>query len=352
MALTVRIQKRYRGFQLDVDFSAQSGEALALLGASGCGKSVTLKCIAGIHRPDSGRIELDGRVLFDREAGVDLPPQKRRIGFLFQNYALFPNMTVEQNIAVCLRHLEKGKRSQRVRELLSMLRLEEAARLHPRQISGGQQQRTALARILAAEPQALLLDEPFSALDSYLKQQLEGELREVLDRFPGPVLWVSHDRGEVYRNCRWVCVLERGKSAPREEMKSLMADPVTVSAARLSGCQNYVSARPGPGPGLVDIPDWGLTLRASSPWREGAATLGIRAGRVHPAEPGEENAFPCRVVRVTEDVASIQAALRLEGADETAPLLRMELPKDVWAALPDQDRFLAALRPEDLMVLE
>lgn len=351
MTLTARIRKRYGDFRLDVDFSASGGEALALLGASGCGKSVTLKCIAGIDRPDSGRIELDGRVLFDREAEIDLPPQQRRIGFLFQQYALFPNMTVEQNIAVCLRHLDKAGRLARTRELLSMLRLEGLARLYPRQLSGGQQQRTALARILAAKPQAILLDEPFSALDSFLKWQLEEELRDTLSAFPGPVLWVSHDRGEVYRNCRRVCVLDAGKSSPVMDMAELITNPGTVSAARLSGCQNDVPVRPGPAPGLVDIPDWGITLRTGAPWREGITALGVRAGSVHPAEAGEANAFPCQVVRATEDVSAMQVILHPEQA-EAASFLRMELSKEVWAALPDQTRFLAAVRPEDLMLLE
>ena len=347
MALTVQIQKRYGDFCLDVDFTAEG--SLALLGASGCGKSATLKCAAGIDRPDRGRVVLDGRVLFDSEAGINLPPQARRMGFLFQDYALFPNMTVERNIAVCLGRLDRRKRRARTAELMGLFRLEGLEALYPRQLSGGQRQRAALARILASEPQALLLDEPFSALDSFLKRQLEQELREVLDRFPGPVIWVSHDWGEACRNCPRVCVLEGGQSAPVTDMAVLMANPGTAAAARLSGCENCVPVRPGPG--LAEVPDWGLTLRTAAPWREGVSFLGIRAGCVRPAEPGAVNAFPCRVVRVTEDVFTVQAALRPEGGLPTAPLLWMELPKDAWAALPDRERLLAAVRPEDLMLL-
>ena len=352
MALTVQIQKRYGDFLLDVDFTAESGGVLALLGASGCGKSLTLKCIAGIDRPDRGRIALDGQVLFDHGAGISLPPQKRRVGVLFQNYALFPHMTVRQNIAVCLGSLEKRRRQERTAELLRLFRLEDQADLCPRRLSGGQQQRTALARILAAEPRALLLDEPFSALDSFLKWQLEQELQEVLARFPGPVIWVSHDRGEVYRNCRRVCVLETGASAPAADMAALMKNPVTVSAARLSGCRNFVPVRPGPAPGLVEIPAWGLTLRAAAPWREGVTALGIRAGHIRPAEAGAVNAFPCQILRTVEDVSQILAALRPEGAAPGAPPLWLELPKAAWAALPEGERLLAAVRPEDLMLLK
>ena len=350
MSLTVQVQKRYGNFYLDVDFSADGGQALALLGASGCGKSVTLKCIAGINKPDRGRIVLDGQVLFDSEEGINLSPQRRRIGFLFQNYALFPNMTVERNIAVCLNRLDKRRRA-RTAELLALLHLEGLEKLYPRQLSGGQQQRAALARILAAEPRALLLDEPFSALDSYLKWQLEGELREVLDRFPGPVIWVSHDQGEACRNCPHVCVLDGGKSAPVRAMAELMANPVTVGAARLSGCKNFAPVRPGPAEGMVEVPDWGLILRAASSWQEGVTTLGLRANRLHPAAPGEANAFPCQVVRAAEDMASMVLTLRPEGAGPSAPLLRMELAKEIWMALPDQSRFPAAVRPEDLMLL-
>lgn len=348
MALTVQIEKRYGDFCLNVDFQTES--RLALLGASGCGKSVTLNCIAGIHRPDRGRIVLDGQVLFDSEAGVNLPPQRRRVGVLFQNYALFPHMTVAENVSVCLGRMEKQRRKQRTSELMALLRLEGQADLYPRQLSGGQQQRAALARILAAEPRALLLDEPFSALDNFLKWQLEQELREVLERFPGPAVWVSHDRGEVYRNCSRVCVLEDGKSAPAASMAELMANPGTVAAARLSGCKNFAPVRPGPAPGLVEVPAWGLVLRA--PWREGAAALGLRADRVRPEEAGAVNAFPCQVVRVTEDVSSVFAALRPEAASPGAPPLWMELAKDAWAALPDRERLWAAVRPEDLMLLK
>ena len=348
--MTVKLQKRLGSFRLDVDFSAETGEVLALLGASGCGKSVTLKCIAGIERPDRGRIELDGRVLFDSEKGVNLPPQKRRVGYLFQQYALFPNMTVEQNIAVCLP--DKARRQARTAELLAMLRLEGTERQLPRQLSGGQQQRTALARILASEPEAILLDEPFAALDSYLKWQLELELQDILGRFGGPAVWVSHDRGEVYRNCGKVCVLDRGKSSPVTGLRELMADPVTVSAARISGCKNYVPVRPGPEAGWITVPDWNLTLRAAAPWRADVTTLGIRANCVRPAGPEESNSFFCRTVQVTEDVFSMLVMLRPEKAAPGAPLLRMELRKESWAALPDQERVRVAIRPEDLLLLQ
>ena len=203
MALSVDIQKQLGDFHLAVRFEAEN-ETLALLGASGCGKSVTLKCVAGILTPDAGKIVLDGVTLYDSAAKINLPPQKRQVGYLFQQYALFPNMTVRQNIAAAVR--DKARRKAEVAEKLHQFQLEAVADQKPGQLSGGQQQRCALARILASEPKAILLDEPFSALDSYLKYQLELELSNTLEGFPGTVLWVSHDRGEVFRNCRRVCV--------------------------------------------------------------------------------------------------------------------------------------------------
>ena len=192
MSLYVDIEKRLGAFRLQSKFEV-ADETLALLGVSGCGKSVTLKCIAGIMTPDRGRIVLNGRVLFDSEKRTDLTPQQRRVGYLFQQYALFPNMTVEQNILCGIREGSRSEKRALAAEKLRMFRLEGLEKKHPAQLSGGQQQRVALARILCSEPQAILLDEPFSALDSYLKWELE--LTELLGAFDGPILWVSHELG-------------------------------------------------------------------------------------------------------------------------------------------------------------
>ena len=199
MRLSVDIHKDFGPFRLDAAFETDSGAVTGLLGASGCGKSVTLRCIAGIETPDEGHIELDGEVLFDSAARINLSPQKRRVGYLFQNYALFPNMTVEQNIAAGVR--DRAGRKETAARLMRAFYLEGHEHKYPRQLSGGQQQRVALARILANKPRALLLDEPFSALDSYLKWQVELELLDLLGRFEGPVLFVTHSRDEVRRLC-------------------------------------------------------------------------------------------------------------------------------------------------------
>ena len=347
MALSVDIRKQLGNFRLEVQFDA-GGETLALLGASGCGKSVTLKCIAGILKPDEGRITLDGVTLFDSAARIDLPPQRRHVGYLFQNYALFPNMTVAQNIAAGVK--ERVRRREITAEKLRQFRLEDVSGQKPWQLSGGQQQRTALARILASEPKAILLDEPLSALDSYLKYQLELELAETLDSFPGTAVWVSHDRGEVFRSCRRVCVLDAGKSQPVQTLEELFRAPGTEAAARLSGCRNCAGAEPRGE--AVFVPAWNVTLRCAGPAADHVRSIGIRAHQVRPAPPGTVNSFPCAVVRVIEDVFSTVVMLRPEGAASDAPLLRMELDKSVWQAVPDKQRLTAAIPPEDILLLK
>jgi len=327
MALSVDIRKALGNFHLAVQFDA-GDETLALLGASGCGKSVTLKCIAGILTPDEGHIELDGVTLYDSASRINLPPQRRQVGYLFQQYALFPNMTVRQNIAAAVR--DKARRQTEVAEKLRQFRLEAVADQKPGQLSGGQQQR--------------------SALDSYLKYQLELELAETLGGFPGTVLWVSHDRGEVFRNCRRVCVIDRGRSQPVTTLGELFRSPGTEAAARLSGCKNYADARPRED--AVFLPDWGLTLSCGRPVPEGVCRIGIRAHHVQLAGPGAENAFSCTAVKVVEDVFSTIVLLRPEGAAPEAPLLRMELDKDNWQAVPDKDRLTVSVPPEAILLLE
>ena len=270
MALTVDMEKRLGDFHLQARFQA-GGEALALLGASGCGKSVTLKCIAGILRPDRGHIELDGKVLFDSRENINLPPQQRGVGYLFQQYALFPHMTVAQNIAAALHRQPKKGRAETARRLLETFHLTGLEQHYPAQLSGGQQQRVALVRILASKPQAILLDEPFSALDSSLKLELELELESMLEGFGGTVLWVSHDRAEVERHCRQVAVMESGNVGRVTTLEELRRNPATVAEARMAGCRNFTACTVSGG--VLHAPGWGLTLPC--PAKDGRYTLGL-----------------------------------------------------------------------------
>ena len=348
MRLEVDIHKNFGNFQLDASFCTQSGAVTGLLGASGCGKSLTLKCIAGIEKPDRGRIVLDGRVLFDSEQKINLPPQQRRVGYLFQNYALFPNMTVEQNIAVGVK--DKSARKEKVKQLIYSFYLEGQERKYTSQMSGGQQQRVALARILASRPEVLLLDEPFSALDSYLKWQVELELADLLSAFDGPVLFVTHNRDEVQRLCQQVCVLDNGASQAMMPVHELFEAPRTLSACLLSGCKN-VSRAKATADGMVEALDWGVTLNPGQPLPEGLTHIGVRAHYIRPVNGPGPNTLPCKVERVVENVFSTVVMLSTPGGSQGFSRLRIELEKDRWAALAGLDPLWLELPSKDLLLL-
>ena len=348
MSLSVDLEKRLGSFHLRVQFQAED-EITALLGASGCGKSMTLKCIAGIVTPDRGWIVLNGRVLFDSEKGINLPPQQRKLGYLFQNYALFPNMTVEKNILCGIRSGSKVEKAAALAEALRRFRLEGLEKRYPAQLSGGQQQRVALARILCTRPEAILLDEPFSALDSFLKWKLELELSDLLADFHGPILWVSHDRGEVFRNCKKVCVMEQGQSQGMFTLRQLFHEPETEAAARLSGCKNIVEAVPAGN--AVTLPQWGLTLDCGKAVPADVRWAGIRAHHVTAAPEGTEGAFHCAVERVIQDVFTTIVLLWPEHAAPDAPPLRMELEREDAPTVLDNQLVWISVQPWDILLL-
>ena len=337
MSLIVDIEKKLGSFILRAKFETGHG-TMALLGASGCGKSVTLKCIAGIMTPDRGRIVLDGITLFDSDQHIDLTPQQRQVGYLFQQYALFPNMTVAQNIQCGIRTGSRTEKQQLTARQLRRFRLEGLERKYPSQLSGGQQQRVALARILASEPKAILLDEPFTALDSFLKWNLELELSDLLSDFDGPILWVSHDLGECCRNCRTVCVMENGASGAVTDMESLVRRPATQSAARLTGCRNFLSARSCEGG--VRLDGWDITLPLST--GDGTCTVAIPDSAVSlGAGP-----YRAQVFRTILDLNEASVLLRPTW-DAAGPLLRVSAPK---AAAPVEGTAVAFdLLPEQCL---
>ena len=290
MSLHVVAKRKWKGFALDMEFTSQGG-TLGILGASGCGKSMTLKCIAGIETPDSGKITIGEQVLYDSSQGVNLRPQDRKIGYLFQNYALFPHMKVEENIACALGKVPKAQRQQTVEEMLRRFRLEGLGGRFPGQLSGGQQQRVALARILAYEPNALLLDEPFSALDFYLKEQLQLELKDMLEEYSGDVVIVTHSRDEVYQLCEQLMVMEDGRCIASGKTRELFRNPGLLSVARLTGCKNFSAAKPL-GKYRILAKDWGIELATSRPVDQDIDCIGVRAHDFMPATEGDgENTF-------------------------------------------------------------
>lgn len=348
MSLEVNIEKKLDGFTLRAAFTA-GNTSTALLGASGCGKSMTLRCIAGIVKPDRGRIVLDGRVLFDSVQHIDLPPQQRGVGLLFQNYALFPNMTVEQNI-LCGLKAEKDHAARRAAcaEMLRAMRLEPFAKRYPVQLSGGQQQRTALARILVGKPRILMLDEPFSALDSYLREEVEGEVGSLLANFAGTALLVTHNRDEAYRLCKEVIVLNEGQVLRAGKTKEVFADPQSVAAARLTGCKNILPCTPLDSR-TVRLDGWGTTLRLTLPVPAGCIAVGIRAHDFTPCAADAPNAIPVKAVSTSEN--PFDWNLICTSPKGTAQLWWKVGKTSLSAAAPEPPQYLCAA-PESIMPLK
>ena len=348
MSLEVNIEKKLDGFTLRAAFTV-GNTSTALLGASGCGKSMTLRCIAGIVKPDRGRIVLDGRVLFDSAQHIELPPQQRGVGLLFQNYALFPNMTVEQNI-LCGLKAEKDPAARRTAcaEMLRAMRLEELAKRYPAQLSGGQQQRTALARILVGKPRILMLDEPFSALDSYLREEVEGEVGSLLANFAGTALLVTHNRDEAYRLCKEMIVLNEGQVLRTGSTKEVFADPQSIAAARLTGCKNILPCTPLDSH-TVRLDSWDTTLRLALPVPAGCTAVGIRAHDFTPCIADVLNAIPVKAVSTSEN--PFDWNLICTPPEGTAQLWWKVSKKSLCSAAPAAPQYLCAA-PESIMPLK
>jgi len=324
VSILVDIEKDLGGFFLKTKFEA-GDEVLALLGGSGCGKSLTLKCIAGIERPDRGHIEVDGVTLFDSEKHINLSPQQRRTGLMFQNYALFPNMTVLGNISAgARRESDKAKRGESVRAVMASYGLEPLADRYPRQLSGGQQQRVALARILVSAPRILLLDEPFSALDSHLRFRLEREMHKVARDFGKTVILVSHDRDEVFRLSDKIAVMNEGRVEAFGTRDEVFASPNTVTAAILTGCKNITPCVVR-GEHEIEAPAWGLRFLVDA-IPPGCTHVGVR---MHDVLPGDGvNAFDAGIDEIVENPFSY--TLMLKASPHAPERIGAELPREIW----------------------
>ena len=336
MSLEVAIEKNVEGFRLAVEFAAD-GAPLGLLGPSGSGKTMALRAIAGLETPDRGRIVLQGRVLFDSERGIDVPARERRVGLLFQSYALFPHLSVAENIGFGLKHLPATERNERIAKQLAAAHLDGLAQRFPATLSGGEQQRVALARALAIEPAALLLDEPFSALDTHLRGALERQLRETLAGYRGSTLFVSHNLEEAYRVCEKLVVLSHGNVAAQGPKEEIFRHPPTLEVARVTGCKNFSRAL-RLSDGRVEALDWGCTLRAAQEFAKAPQHVAIRAHhvRVHPPRESTPencaNLFPCWLAAMTETPFRVTLDLRI-GAPPSGPAdfhLQAEIFKQEW----------------------
>ena len=237
--LSLQLRKRFPGFSLNVQWEA-GDEVVALFGPSGAGKTLTLHCLAGLVPPDSGRIVVNGTVFFDREAGINLPTRYRRLGYVFQGYALFPHLTVAGNVGFGLRDLPRRERRRRAGETIERLGLSGLEGRYPRELSGGQQQRVALGRALAVDPDLLLLDEPLSALDAPLRRQLREELAAIIREWGKAAVLVTHDLIEAYQLADRIVVYEAGRVVQAAPKSELLWQPASERVARLMGIRNIL----------------------------------------------------------------------------------------------------------------
>ena len=344
MRLFVDIQKKMGDFKLNAHFSS-TADVFGLLGASGSGKSMTLKCIAGIETPDKGSIILDGITLFDSEKRINLPPQKRKVAYLFQNYALFPSMTVQQNI-LCALHREKDKqRKERIlKEMIEMTALSGYEKHYPHELSGGQKQRVALARSLVNRPRLLMLDEPFSALDEQLRVHLQLETQLLLKQFDCPVLLVTHDRTEAYRLCDEIALVHKGSILVQKETKALFEHPENIHAARMTGCKNIAAAEKT-GEFMLFVPNWNVHLKTALPLYDNLTAVGIRAHYLD--ESTEENRHPVQFIQTMEEPFADILLFRFAAQSKDSPPLWWRLPKGKGQVAPS----MLGVLPEHVLPL-
>lgn len=300
MSIKLNIKKNLSSFNLDVSFEHESG-VLGFLGASGCGKSMTLKALSGLITPSSGSIIVNDEVFFNSEKKINLSPQKRKTGYLFQNYALFPTMTIRENIEIGMLKLndsEKNKISSNYIERLNLNGLEDR---YPWQLSGGQMQRVALARALASNPETLLLDEPFSALDMHLRSNMEKELMSILKDFKGNVVFVTHDINEAYRICDEIIVYDNGKALQKKNKEDLFNKPSSLSEAVLTGCKNICTAVKKGNHRILAI-DYGYEYTVLGQIPDNLNKLCIRAHNIEICHDNKDiNTYPFIITKIIEN---------------------------------------------------
>ena len=353
--LGCRIQKRFAGqqeFAVDVSFEAATGFTI-LFGASGAGKTTLLDCVAGLTRPDGGRISIGGRVVFDSSSGVNLPVAERHVGYVFQSLALFPHMTAEQNVSYGLKHLPSNERRRRTTAMLQAFRIAHLGGRNVRDISGGERQRVALARTLVTDPQLLLLDEPLAALDAPTKSHIINDLQQ-WNRTQGiPILYVTHSREEVFALGESVIVLEAGRILRQGTPHEVMTAPLQETVAQLAGFENIFDAvvealSPDRGTMTCRLSgDGGSTAIETPLVRGGVGTsfrIGIRAGdillaTVLPRALSARNIIPGRILSLDQrDVmisARVQCAVEMEVHLTLAARdsLRLETGREVWLVI-------------------
>ena len=319
MSLVLDIKKRYPDFNLDMQIEAGE-ERVALLGASGCGKSCTLRCIAGVEKPDEGRIVVNGVTFFDSGAGIELSPQQRK--------CVCAGMTGADALQ------DKAARRRLAMRYLGIFGVADLADRYPTRLSGGQQQRVALARMVAAHPGIYMFDEPMSALDAYLKSALEQNMLDLFDVVGRTVLYVSHDIDEACRLCERICVVHDGRVVEDGPVDTVVKHPQTLAGLRLTGCKNTSAARKV-GPTTVEALDWGMTFDVGAPVPDDVAYLGIRASYFHRDNRRERghNSYDLQVARTSD--SRFERLVLLDPPRADAPT-RLQWKVNKVATPPDE----------------
>ncbi|MFL0245812.1 sulfate/molybdate ABC transporter ATP-binding protein [Candidatus Clostridium stratigraminis] len=330
MELIVDIKKNLSDFKLNVNFECKNSR-LGILGESGSGKSMTLKCISGLVTPDEGRIILNGRTLFDSSNNINVPIKDRKIGFLFQNYALFPHMTVENNIKYALYKKTKEEQNNIVDKLLSLMHIEELRKRYPHEISGGQQQRAAIARALAVNPEALFLDEPLSALDNHLKGVMLREMSNTLSRYKGVTLYVTHNLDEAYQLCEDIMIISKGSIAAIGNKKEIFKKPPSAETAKLLGYKNISAAKKVSSDYIAAL-DWGLKIKVPNHINESITHIGIKENLIQFYNGENYNNFYSWPLYTSETPFSVLVYLSFdEKVSENSDYhLVWEVPIDKW----------------------
>jgi molybdate transport system ATP-binding protein len=356
--LKVELKRKLLDFSLNVAFSVD-GETLGILGPSGSGKTMTLLCIAGLIRPDSGFIQLNDRVLLDSSHKINLPSKARNVGLVFQNFALFPHLSARENIAYGIQNRSRQEVNQRVQVLIEKMGLDGLQQRYPHQLSAGQQQRVALARALAPEPEILLLDEPFSALDSLTKEQLEMQILDLRQFYKGSIILVTHDLAEAYRLSSRIAVYESGNIIQCDNKAKLIASPANLTVAKIAGFRNLL-------PGIInDVTDSHISIvvpalgilkavrykhsRLSSGM---SVTIGISPEYVKITDHPGENTVYGSLSRIVEEIRGYRCFFQLNNAQSAVYQLDAIISKSDKSIIPTLgSNVYLHLPPEYLVVI-
>ena len=287
--LYIDIKKHLKNFTLDIALETDN-DRVGILGQSGSGKSMMLKAIAGIIKPDEGIIVLNDRVLFNSKKKINLPPRDRNVGYLFQNYALFPHMTVRENIVSGMLKNSKVEKQKVSNDMIKKLCLEGLENRYPKELSGGQQQRVAIARMLGTKPEILMFDEPFSALDYHLRENMQENLLEILNKENTTSILVSHDIDEAYRLSKEIVVVDNGEIKRKDKKEEVFKNPKNLATAKITGCKNISRAKKIDDNKVFAI-DWEVEIEIL-PTKDHIDYIGIRAHHIEYSGTLGENIYP------------------------------------------------------------